>query len=180
MDLNPCLDNGKRGHHIPEILFQSEGWVTIGKDTVRTSFARSSTTSDRRRCNRRQACLHEGCRGRCSLGCAGHRRSSSSHRVPGPHLDPPRGPPETLLLAGSRFCPLGRWSGLKMPTEPRYSIPDGSLIHQRMEMGSYLYPWTSKWARIHPDGYNGYGNVPCLPVPVTHWGTRLFKLSCEY
>ena len=21
-----------------------------------------------------------------------------------------------------------------------------------------------------PDGYSGYGNVPCLPVPVTRWG----------
>jgi hypothetical protein len=42
------IRKGKRGHHIPEILFQSEGWV------IRTSFAQSSTPSDRRRCNRRQ------------------------------------------------------------------------------------------------------------------------------
>ena len=31
-----------------------------------------------------------------------------------------------------------------------------------------------------PDGYSGYGNVPCLFVPVTRWETRLFELSCEY
>ena len=51
-----------------------------------------------------------------------------------------------------------------MATAP---IPDGYLIDKGTGMGSYLYPWTSKWARIDPDGYSGYGNVPCLPVSVT-------------
>ena len=32
-------------------------------------------------------------------------------------------------------------------------------------------------ARIHPDGYSGYGNVPCLPVPVTRWEPDY--LSCH-
>jgi len=107
------------------------------------------------------------------------RKGEKKQRENGHHMCDGGGVGDSDLTTRTRRCEQG-WDGSK----------DGNRPDTRYPMGIWSI-WGRRWDHIFthghlngqesiPDGYSRYGNVPCLPVPVIRWGTRLFELSCEY